>query len=97
MVTDHKSITRVVIPLSPDKLAVGSMAQDWDQVVDIYNTAARESCATFYLSNYFEEVPKEYLSGLGGPTRARIANITSSAIREVAEEFLGDEPRLRTH
>ncbi|MFS4581096.1 hypothetical protein [Phaeobacter sp. C3_T13_0] len=90
IMADHKSMTRVVVPLSSSKLAVGSVADDWGKVVEIYSRASRESCFTFYLANRRDEVSQTDLAELGGPARAKIANKTSSAFRETVEEFLGD-------
>lgn len=90
IMSDHKSMTRVVVPLSSSKLAVGSVANDWDEVVEIYGRAARDSCFTFYLANRREEVSKTDLAELGSTARAKIANKTASAFRETVEEFLGD-------
>lgn len=92
IMAEHKSMTRVVIPLSSSKLAVGSTGDDWEEVVDIYSQVARDSCFTFYLANHREEVPKANLSALGGPARSKIASITSSALLEAVEEFIGDGP-----
>jgi hypothetical protein len=83
-------MSRVVIPLTSSKLAVGSAANDWKEVTEIYNQAARESCFTFYSSNRREEVTETHLAELGGPARAKIEGITSSALREAIEEFVGD-------
>lgn len=90
MMAEYKSMTRVVIPLSSSKLAVGSVADNWEEVVEIYNQAARDSCLTFLLANQIDEVPQTHLEELDGPARAKIANITSSALRETVEEFIGD-------
>jgi len=90
MLAEHKSMTRVVIPLTSSKLAVGSAANDWEEVTDIYNHTARESCFTFYLTNRREEVTESHLAELGGPARAKIEGITSSALRKAVEEFVGD-------
>lgn len=91
---DHKSMTRVVVPLSSSRLAVGSVADDWDEVMEIYNKASRDSCFTFYLANRRDEVSQTDLAELGGPTRAKIADITSSAVREAIEEFIGDDANV---
>ena len=90
MLAEHKNMARVVIPLTSSKLAVGSAANDWEEVTEIYNQTARESCFTFYLTNRWEEVPETHLVELGGPARAKIAGITSSALRGTVEEFVGD-------
>jgi hypothetical protein len=92
IMAEHKSMTRVVIPLSSSKLAVGSTRGDWEEVVDIYSQVARDSCFTFYLTNHKEEMPKSHLSALGGPARSKIASIVSSALLEAVEEFIGDAP-----
>jgi len=92
MMSEHKSMSRVVIPLSSSKLAVGSTGDDWEEVVDIYSQVARDSCFTFYLANHKEEVPKPHLAALGGPARSKIASITSAALLEAVEEFIGDAP-----
>lgn len=87
----NKNMTRVVIPLTSSKLAVGSAADDWEEVAEIYNQAARESCFTFYLRNRREEMTETHLAELGGPARAKIAGLTSSALRGAVEEFVGDD------
>lgn len=92
ILADNKSMTRVVIPLTSSKLAVGSAAADWEEIIEIYNQAARESCFTFYLSNRREEMTETNLAELGGPARAKIEGITSSALRGAVEEFVGDGP-----
>lgn len=91
MLAENKNMTRVVIPLTSSKLAVGSAADDWDEVAEIYNQAARESCFTFYLTNRREEVTETHLAELGGHARAKIAGITSSALRGAVQEFVGDD------
>lgn len=90
MLAEHKSMTRVVIPLTSSKLAVGSAANYREEVIEIYNQIARDSCFTFYLTNRREEVPGTHLAELGGPARAKIADITSSALRGAVEDFVGD-------
>lgn len=90
MLAEHKSMTRVVIPLTSSKLAVGSAANDREEVTEIYNQTARESCFTFYLANRREEVPGTNLAELGGLARAKIAGIISSALRGAVEELVGD-------
>ena len=90
MLAENKSMTRVVIPLNSSKLAVGSAANDWEEVTEIYNQTARESCFTFYLQNRREEMTESHLAELGGPARAKIEGITSSAVRGAVEEFVGD-------
>lgn len=90
MLAENKSMTRVVIPLTSSKLAVGSAANDWEEVTEIYNQTARESCFTFYLQNRREEMTESHLAELGGPARAKIEGITSSALRGAVEEFVGD-------
>ncbi len=90
ILAEHESMTRIVIPLSSSKLAVGSAVNDWEEVTEIYNQTARDSCFTFYLTNQREEVQKADLAELGGPVRAKIADIVSSALRKTVEEFLGD-------
>ena len=90
LLAEHKSMTRVVIPLTSSKLAVGSAANDWEEVTETYNQTARDSCFTFYLQNQREEVPETHLAELGGSVRAKIADITSSALRGAVEEFVGD-------
>ena len=94
IMADHKSMTRVVVPLSSSKLAVGSVADDWDEVVEIYGRVSRDSCFTFYLANRRDEVSQTDLAELGGPARAKIADITSSAVREAVEEFIGDDAKV---
>lgn len=99
MLAEHKSMTRVVIPLTPSKLAVGSTANDWKEVTETYNQIARDSCFTFYLTNRREEMPRTQLAELGGPARAKVAFIISSALREAVEDFVGDgtnEPKKAT-
>jgi len=91
MLAEHKSMTRVVIPLSSSKLAVGSAAHDREEVTEMYNQTARENCFTFYLTNRNEEVTETHLAELGGPTRAKIKGIASSALRQAIEEFVADE------
>ncbi|MFC7703788.1 DUF4238 domain-containing protein [Plastorhodobacter daqingensis] len=90
ILAEKESMTRVVIPLTSSKLAVGSAAADWKEVSEIYNQAARESCFTFYLCNRREEVEEAHLAVLGGPARAKIEGITSSALRGAVEEFVRD-------
>ncbi|MGR3507314.1 MAG: DUF4238 domain-containing protein [Paracoccaceae bacterium] len=94
IMADHKSMNRVVVPLSPSKLAVGSVLDDWDEVADIYDQVSRESCFTFYLANLKSEVSQTDLAELGGPSRARIADLTISAVREAVEEFVGDDRKV---
>ncbi len=99
MLAEQKSMTRVVIPLTPSKLAVGSAANDREEVIEIYNQMARDSCFTFYLTSRRAEVPGTHLAELGGPARAKIAGITSSALREAVEDFVGDgsnDPKKET-
>lgn len=91
MLAEHKSMTRVVIPLSSSKLAVGSAAHDREEVTEMYNQTARENCFTFYLTNRNEEVTETHLAELGGPTRDKIKGIASSALRQAIEEFVADE------
>lgn len=90
ILAESESMTRVVIPLTCSKLAVGSAAADWEAIGEIYNQVARESCFTFYLSNRREELNETNLAELGGPVRAKIEGMTSSAIRGAIEEFVGD-------
>ena len=90
MLAEHRSMTRVVIPLTSSKLAVGSAVNEREEVTEIYNQIARDSCFTFYLTNRREEVPGTHLAELGGPTRAKIAEITSSALRGAVEDFVSD-------
>lgn len=90
MLTDHKSMTRVVIPLTSSKLAVGSAANEREEIAEFYNQIARDSCFTFYLTSRRKEVPGTHLAELGGAARAKIADITSSALRGAVEGFLGD-------
>lgn len=97
MLADHKSMTRVVIPLTPSKLAVGSSANDREEVTENYNQIARDSCFTFYLTNRREEVPGTHLAELGGPARAKISGITSSALRGAVEDFVGDGSNAPTN
>lgn len=90
MLAEHKSITRIVIPLTSSKLAVGSAENNREEFAETYNKIARNSCFNFYLTNLREEVTETQLTELGGPARAKIAGITSSALREAVEEFVGD-------
>ena len=94
IMADHKSMTRVVVPLSSSKLAVGSIADDWDEVAEIYGKTSRDSCFTFYLANRKGEVSQTDLVELGSPARSIIADLTSSALREAVEEFIGDDANV---
>lgn len=91
ILAEKNKMTRVVIPLTSSKLAVGSAATDWEEVTEIYNQAARECCFTFYLRNRREEMTETHLAELGGPARAKIEGITSSALRGAVEQFVGDD------
>ena len=90
ILAEHKSMTRVVIPLTSSKLAVGSAANEREEIAEFYNQIARDSCFTFYLGNRREEIAETHLTELGGPARAKIEGITLSALRAAVEDFVGD-------
>ena len=94
MLAEHNSMTRIIIPLSSAKLAVGSVANDQVEVTGIYNQTAHECCFTFYLMNRKKEVPKAHLAKLGDPVRVKVADIISSALSEAVDEFIGDSTNV---
>lgn len=93
MLADSKSLTRVVIPLSSSKLAIGGDSLKLDNVVEIYNETARACCFTFYLANCKKDVSFGHLAELGGMAREKISKLTSTSVRDAVEEFVTDVPR----
>ena len=87
-------MTRVAIPLSPSKLAVGSVADDRDDFVKIYHQVSRDCCITFYLANRLEEVSPTEHSKPGNITRDKISEKSQSMFRKVVNEFVSDKANV---
>ena len=83
-----KSMSRVVIPLTSSKLAIGTIANDWEKIKEIYNKTARESCFTFYLTNQKEKVSENQISEIGNIVRKKISSIASSKLDGIGEDFI---------
>lgn len=94
IIADQKSMTLVVVPLSPSKLVVGRVVGDWEEVAEIYGKTSLDSCFYFYLPNHQSEVSKADLSELGNSARAGISELTYSAVRKAVEEYIGDDARI---
>lgn len=88
LLSSHKSLTLIIIPLSSSKLAVGSTTSIFEEVAKDYNQAARSSCFRFYLSNQQLIVKEDHLSEIGSPARKRISEMTSSAVLKAVEDFV---------
>lgn len=87
LMADHDSVTQIVLPMASDKLAVGCMNQDRNTVVGIYNSAARQCCFTFYLSNDSKASSDK---GVGDNMRSRTTNLMSSSLTRATKEILSD-------
>lgn len=90
ILSSPKNITSVILPLSPSKLAVGSIGQDWHEKALNYAQNAIEGCFSFYLSSQFKDAISYELGALGQVARDTVSNLTSTAIRETIETFVGD-------
>lgn len=85
-----KSTVCVVLPLSPSKVVVGSTQQDWTEQAHQYTRHAVKSCFSFYLSDQLQEKTADDLSVLGQSARESVSNLTSSAVREAVDSFVGE-------
>lgn len=90
ILSSPQSTICVILPLSPSKLAVGSTQQNWHKKEQTYTQNAILGCFSFYLSDQFKDATSNELGALGQITRDIISNLTSSAVRESIEQFVGD-------
>jgi len=90
ILSNPKSIKSVILPLSPSKLAVGSIEENWSEKAQNYAQNAIAGCVSFYISDQFEDVTSNELDGLGQVARETISDLTSSSIRETIEQFVCD-------
>ncbi|MEP4617717.1 MAG: hypothetical protein ABJP90_10880 [Paracoccaceae bacterium] len=90
LLASPKSTACVILPLSPSKVIVGSGQQDWSEQAQQYARHAVESCFSFYLSDQLQEKTENDLSELGHKARETVSNLTSSAVSEAIESFVGE-------
>ena len=83
----------VILPLSPDRLAVGKV--DADQSVDVsgFNNHAAQAAYSFFLSSYRSETLEQLVPVLGGEVRALITSIVDGAVAEGIKDIMNHEPQ----
>ena len=94
-ICDVKKISRVVIPLTSSKLAVGHIANDWKDVRTIYNNIARKNSFTFYLTNQKEKISENHIVNIGNRERKKIKDDILSKVHGVGEKFISCDSSVR--
>ena len=78
----------VVLPLAPDRFAVGKINSDWDVDLSKFNEDAAEASYMFFLANHNSMELERYTDELGGEMRASIANMLDSSVHEGITDLL---------
>ena len=83
----------VILPLSPDRLAVGKI--DADQSVDVsdFNNQAAKAAHSFFLSSYKSEELEQLVPDLGGEIHTLITSMVDGAVAEGIKDIMSHEPQ----
>ncbi len=93
VLADQKTTTHIIIPISPSKLVVASLSDDWADVVEGYNRIAEESSFTFYLTEQKQEISQRILAKLGSSMRERLLNVASTAFSDAIDGWRSENKK----
>ena len=98
LITGSDELEAVVLPLTPNRLAVGKVEADWYLDLSLYNRHAADASYSFFLANHNSNGLSEMIGQLGGKIRTSFKNLAENSIVDAIENFLrdtNDENRLR--
>ena len=72
----------VVLPLAPDRLAVGKINSDLTVELSQFNELAAQASYMFFLANHNSMELEQYVEKLGGEIRASIGTMIDSSVQE---------------
>ena len=92
-INDPDKLRAVVLPLTPDRLAVGKVKHDKSVDISQFNYHASRASYSYFLSNHTSQTLSEYMQTLGGEMRMSITEMTANIVSDVTGEILGYKPK----
>lgn len=90
----NDDLEAVVLPLSPDSLAVGVRKGCSAPSLTAFDELAAQASHTFFLSSERRKEHDDFLPKLGGNLKEQVSSMTKGAMTHAIDEFLGVEPHL---
>lgn len=91
ILSESETLNHVIMPISSNKLAVGSTSKNWKEIASCYHHNAIKNCFTIFLSNKIIENSETLLKNLGEHSRSNIRNQAHSVFEDAHKEFMYDD------
>lgn len=94
LLTENEKLHTVVLPLTPERLAVGTRKGcDAPSLID-FDQIAAETSHTFFLSSERREELDSFLHELGGGVNGQVSSLTNGAMTHAVDDMLKADPHM---
>lgn len=94
ILVENEKLQTVVLPLTPERLAVGVRKDSKAPNLAIFDRIAAQTSHTFFLSSERREELDNFLPKLGGQVQDQVSDMTKGAMTQAVDDMLKTDPHL---